>query len=338
MRAKERSLALEDIKNDSLRGFIQFPQHEHCSSAHFVDATELAHTNGTINIHALYSTIELRAARTELRRQRDTEVQTILASLDEHVAAAKSREAASVPLTFNDIIKALWEYDHSLQLTESELRTQSVFAAHQVHDLINNDIPEPATYRQAAAPAHPEFEQWRQSMHAERDTLEARNTWILVPRNSIGKHKPVRCRYVYRKKRLKDGSLQFKSRLVACGYSQVAGDSFNIDEVYAGVCSYSSFRFLMSMACQENYLLAQYDITGAYLESELHDTVYMEVPPDMRGPNGEPPRDAQGRELVCQLKRGLYGLKQAGFLWNSCFKEFLFSQGFTQLISEPQLF
>ena len=232
----------------------------------------------------------------------------------------------------------MWEYDHSLQLTESELRTQSAFAAHQVNDLINNNIPEPATYRQAATPSHPEFEQWRDSMHAERATLEARNTWVLVPRNSIGKHKPVRCRYVYRKKRLKDGSLQYKSRLVACGYSQVAGDSFNIDEVYAGVCSYSSFRFLMSMACQENYLLAQYDITGAYLESELHDIVYMEVPPDMRGPNGEPPRDAQGRELVCQLKRGLYGLKQAGFLWNSCFKEFLFSQGFTQLISEPQLF
>ncbi len=70
-------------------------------------------------------------------------------------------------------------------------------------------------------------------------------------------------------------------------------------------------------------LLAQYDITGAYLESELHDIAYMEVPPDMRGPNGEPFRDAQGR--VCQLKRGLCGLKLAGFLWNSCFKEFLFN-------------
>ena len=102
-------------------------------------------------------------------------------------------------------------------------------------------------------------------------------------------------------------------------------------------------RFLMSLICQKGYILSQADITGAYLESYLSDTVYMEPPPDMRGPDGGPPRDAQGQELVCKLIRGLYGLKQSGRAWSDCFKHFLlhdkeFSMGFTEFTGEPNMY
>jgi len=190
---------------------------------------------------------------------------------------------------------------------------------------------------------HPERDQWLLSMGRERATLEERGTWELVPRSSIGRNRPVRCKYVYRKKLLKDGSIQFKSRLVACGYSQVAGVDYSSDETYAGVCSYSSMRFLMSLVCQKGYILSQSDITAAYLESYLTDTVYMEPPPDMKGPNGEALRDKQGRELICKLKRGLYGLKQSGFQWAQCFKDFLlrdpkYNMGFVEFTGEPNLY
>ena len=180
-------------------------------------------------------------------------------------------------------------------------------------------------------------------MGRERATLEERGTWELVPRSSIGRNRPVRCKYVYRKKLLKDGSIQFKSRLVACGYSQVAGVDYSSDETYAGVCSYSSMRFLMSLVCQKGYILSQSNITAAYLESYLTDTVYMEPPPDMKGPNGEALRDKQGRELICKLKRGLYGLKQSGFQWAQCFKDFLlrdpkYNMGFVEFTGEPNLY
>ncbi len=42
----------------------------------------------------------------------------------------------------------------------------------------------------------------------------------------------------------------------------------------------------MSLACQKGYILSQADITGAYLDSYLRDKVYMQPPPDMRGPDG----------------------------------------------------
>jgi hypothetical protein len=88
--------------------------------------------------------------------------------------------------------------------------------------------------------------------------------------------------------------------------------------------------------------LDQTDITGAYLESYLHEDVYMEVPPDLRI-NGKPPKDAQGRELVCKLKRGIYGLKQSGHHWMQCFKTFLtqdpeHNMGFHEMTGEPNMY
>ena len=99
----------------------------------------------------------------------------------------------------------------------------------------------------------------------------------------------------------------------------------------------------MSLICQKGYVMSQTDIQGAYLESYLTDTVYMEPPPDMRGPHGEFPRDKDGNELVCLLKRGLYGLKQSGHAWAQCFKEFLlrdpkYEMGFQEFTGEPNLY
>jgi hypothetical protein len=63
----------------------------------------------------------------------------------------------------------------------------------------------------------------------------------------------------------------------------VAGLDYSLNETYAGVCSYSLMQFLMSLICQQGYAMSQTDIQGAYLESYLNDTIYMEPPPDMRG-------------------------------------------------------
>jgi hypothetical protein len=166
---------------------------------------------------------------------------------------------------------------------------------------------------------------------------------VMVKRKSIGNKKPIRCRYVYRKKRNKDFSIQYKSRLVACGYSMVEGVDYHLDELYAGVCSYSSMRFLMSYAVGKGYILSQSDITGAYLEAEVTETIYMEPPPDMFDENGKPPVDKDGDEVVCLLKRSLYGLKSSGFAWSECFKEFMledkkFNMGFKQFTGEPNLY
>mmetsp|Transcript_10928 Transcript_10928/g.14215 ORF Transcript_10928/g.14215 Transcript_10928/m.14215 type:complete len:372 (-) Transcript_10928:381-1496(-) len=208
-------------------------------------------------------------------------------------------------------------------------------------DLLNGNIPEPKSFRKANNPTHPEYEQWKEAMQREINTLMQKNTWTLVPKKNYSKI-PVKCKFVYKKKFNKDESLQYKARLVGCGYSQVAGVDYSIDEVYAGVCSYSSMRFLMSLACQKNYILYQTDITGAYLESTLKEKVYMDAPPNL-WVDGKPPMDENGNELICEVSKGLYGLVNSGHAWSECFKEFLlkdkhYNMGFTELTGEPNMY
>ncbi len=64
----------------------------------------------------------------------------------------------------------------------------------------------------------------------------------------------------------------------------MASVNYSSDEISAGVISYSSVRFLMSLACQKGYNLSQADITGVYLEIYLRDEVYMDPLPICEGP------------------------------------------------------
>jgi hypothetical protein len=340
-RREQRSTALKDITFDALRGYIQWPQHEHNASRHYVNAAWLAKTHRTVNIHALYSKAEMDTAR----RQADREAADQLAAeLKIQESAAAEREKRGLPLsTFHEVIKSLWDYDPALQLNDDAVAHETALAATLIADLITGDIPEPTGYRQATAANHPEREMWVESMGRERATLEKMGTWVMVPRSSVPKgHRPIKCKFVYRKKLLKDGSLSFKSRLVGCGYSQRAGIDFSTDELYAGVASYSSFRFLMSLACQKNYILVQSDIQAAYLQADLSESIWMEAPPDM-WVDGKPPRDKDGNELCCLLKKAIYGLRQAGHAWGNCFKDFLlrdpeYNMGFRELTADPNLY
>ena len=68
-RRKQRSKALRDLAPDALHGYIQWPQHEHSASSHYANAAWLAKEHHTVNIHALYSKIEMDTARKQADRK-----------------------------------------------------------------------------------------------------------------------------------------------------------------------------------------------------------------------------------------------------------------------------
>jgi hypothetical protein len=237
--------------------------------------------------------------------------------------------------SFHSAVKAAWPQDLNLSPAEQLAHCSKAFA--QVGNLLQ-DVPDPTKYKDAVADSHPYCHEWRAAVKKELNNLIARGTWSCVKRSTLARNKyPVRCKWVFRKKLNKDGSPKYKARLVACGYSQRPGTDYSSDELYASVCSYSSMRFLMSLATQKNLMLYQTDITQAYLEAELNEDIYMDMPKGME--YSDSPANAKD---VLKLHRSLYGLKQAGFAWSQCFRDFMtspeYNMGFTSMTGEPNLY
>ena len=79
---------------------------------------------------------------------------------------------------------------------------------------------------------------------------------------------------VYKRKVKADGSVErFKSRLVAQGFSQKAGQ--DCDETFSPVIQFESIRSIIAMAVQNEMMLHQMDVTSAFLNGDLEEEVYM---------------------------------------------------------------
>jgi hypothetical protein len=87
-------------------------------------------------------------------------------------------------------------------------------------------------------------------MQDELDSIKTNNTYTLVPlpagRQAIG------CEWVYKIKRHADGSVdQYKTRLIAKGYSQLYGIDFK--EAFAPIVRFSSLRAILAIAAAADY-------------------------------------------------------------------------------------
>lgn len=160
---------------------------------------------------------------------------------------------------------------------------------------------------------------WIASMREEFNNLLKNKTWELVelPKN----RKALKAKWVFNIKRDKNGAVErYKSRLVAKGCSQKAGIDYK--ETFSPVVRYSSIRILLALAAELKLEIHQMDVVSAYLNGELKDEIYMEQPEQFIDPDSP--------HKVCKLKKGLYGLKQAGREWNQKLDSVLKQLGFIQ--------
>lgn len=167
---------------------------------------------------------------------------------------------------------------------------------------------------------------WREAMQQEVQALQANKTWSLV---SPPAHKrPIGCKWVYKIKYNPDGTVEhYKARLVAKGYSQVEGLDYR--ESFAPVTKLTIVRVLLSLAAQQNWHLHQLDVNNAFLNGDLYEDVYMQLPPGF---------ERIGANRVCKLHKSLYSLKQASWQWFLKLSSALKSAGFKQSWSDYSLF
>ena len=173
----------------------------------------------------------------------------------------------------------------------------------------------------------PETDKWMEAMEREMASLKANDVYDLVElpkdRNVVGS------KWVYKRKVKADGSVEkFKSRLVAQGFSQKAGQDY--DETFSPVIWFESIRSIIAMAVLNEMMLHQMDVISAFLNGDLEEEVYMTQPEGFK---------VKGKErLVCRLKHSLYGLKQTPRCWNMTLDHLLKNMGFEQTKSDPCLY
>lgn len=134
-------------------------------------------------------------------------------------------------------------------------------------------------------------------MYDEIKALEDNNTWSIVPLPS-GKH-TIGCRWIYKTTFNPDGSIErHKARLVAKGYTQQLG--VDSTDTFSPVAKLTTVRVLLAVAAQRHWHLAQLEVNNAFLNVDLFEEVYMDLP------LGYP---SKGEHQICKLHKSLYGLR-----------------------------
>ncbi|XP_061348292.1 uncharacterized protein LOC133293706 [Gastrolobium bilobum] len=146
---------------------------------------------------------------------------------------------------------------------------------------------------------------WKEAMNVEMKALQKNSTWDLVPLPT-GK-KPIGCKWVFTVKLKADGSLdRYKARLVAKGYAQKYGVDYQ--DTFAPVAKLNTICIMISITANRDWPLKQFDVKNAFLNGDLEEEVYMEIPPGTKHAN------LKGNELLERHLANEFEMKDLGSL------------------------
>ncbi|XP_073225688.1 uncharacterized protein [Cicer arietinum] len=166
----------------------------------------------------------------------------------------------------------LQDYECNLHSLNHFLSYDNVSTAYKSYLFALSYIPEPCSYTQAI-----KFDCWKHAMDQEIQALEHNNSWELIDlpddKTLIG------CKWVFKTKLNSDGSIErHKARLVAKGYTQLEGVDYL--EIFSPIIKMTTVRLVLPIAAIKQWHLYQLDVNNAFLHGNLHEDVYMQLPPD----------------------------------------------------------
>ena len=185
-------------------------------------------------------------------------------------------------------------------------------------------LKEPKNYQEAMST---DKVKWRAAMETEFVSLQKNEVWDLV--RLPGGFKAIGSKWVFKTKVTPEGSIErHKARLVAQGFNQKYGMDY--DETCSPVVRSESVRTVITLAAKKKLLVHQMDVTTAFLNGMLEEEVYMKQPEGF---------EQKGQEdLVCRLKKSIYGLKQSPRCWNAVLDQHLKSNNLKQSSADPCIY
>lgn len=172
----------------------------------------------------------------------------------------------------------------------------------------------------------PESVEWNKAMQEELQSFEDTNAWELVDIPVSGTI--VKCKWVLKKKFDSDNKVRYRARLVAKGFMQKKGVDY--DETFSPVVRHATLRLLFALAVKLNLDITHLDVTTAFLNGDLEETIFMQKP------EGFP--ESQGNGKVLKLKKAIYGLKQSSRAWYKKVDDCLLGMGYKSLEIESCLY
>ncbi|KMQ90721.1 retrovirus-related pol polyprotein from transposon tnt 1-94 [Lasius niger] len=179
-----------------------------------------------------------------------------------------------------------------------------------------------------------------------------KNDWEIIEKPEG--QKSVGCRVVLTNKYAADGSIEKrKARIVAKGFTQ----RFNVDyhRTFAPVARLESIRLLIALACELNLTIWEFDVVTAYLNGNLKEEVFVDVPdmlldtlerlvlekstmPEVKSRAVKMIEALKSGGNACRLKKASYGLRQAGRQWYIRLRDKLNKMGLSPTHGEPCLY
>jgi hypothetical protein len=176
-----------------------------------------------------------------------------------------------------------------------------------------------------------EQKKWRGAMGVEFDGLEKNKSWNLRPLRD-GDPRPIPGKWVWKLKRdATTGEVtRYKARWVAMGCRLVQGRDYHT--TFAACPRMQTFRLFCSIANSQRLHINLEDVAQAYLQGKLDDAdmVLVEQPHGFEKPGKE--------NWACDLEKGLYGIPQAGRVWQKTIHADLVGWGYKQNAAEPCLY
>ena len=163
---------------------------------------------------------------------------------------------------------------------------------------------------------------WRAALETEINNFKLRNVFAKAEQSG----RAMKTKLILRKTRKPDGSIKYKVRLVAKGFTQIKGINYN--ETYAPTTSTMVVFVVMNLAVIMKLDLSSFDVTAAFLEGKNDYPNFAWIPQGF----GE-----FGGKRV-QVVGNFYGEKQGPKLWNDRLHEIMMKGEFERCPAQPCLY